>query len=68
MTPHISERITNALMMGLRLRHPSKRTCECCGRSERWATEGWQVNGSLGDPYCIHEWDINGSFVPFERE
>ncbi|WP_340640817.1 HEWD family protein, partial [Halogeometricum borinquense] len=20
----------------------------------------------VGSPYCIHEWDINGTFAPFE--
>ncbi|MFB6091884.1 MAG: HEWD family protein [Haloquadratum sp.] len=56
------------------LRTPSERTCERCGREEVWdeERETWRVAREAGEPvvgspYCIHEWDINGSFVPFER-
>ena len=55
--------------MSISLRHPTKRVCERCGRTERWdgTTESWQVDDdAVGSIYCIHEWDINGSFVPFE--
>ena len=55
-----------------KLRTPDERSCELCGRSEVWnETEGtWRVaddgDGPLiGSRYCIHEWDINGSFTPF---
>lgn len=49
------------------LRTPSERVCEICGRSERWDDdrESWRVE-EPGDTFCIHEWDINGEFVPFE--
>jgi len=55
--------------MSICLRHPTERVCERCGRAEHWDadTETWQVAAdSVGNIYCIHEWDINGSFVPFE--
>lgn len=53
------------------LRHPHDRTCELCSRTERWDGETWRVvreddDPLLGDLYCIHEWDINGAFVPVE--
>ena len=22
---------------------------------------------AVGEVYCVHEWDINGTFVPFEE-
>jgi hypothetical protein len=55
----------------VRLRRPDRRECEHCGRVEVW--EGgpgrWAVEdaGVTGDVYCLHEWDINGTFTPFER-
>ena len=55
------------------LRRPTERTCELCGREERWDTdvESWRivvVDGERrsGNVYCVHEWDINGRFAPFE--
>ncbi|MFB6090467.1 MAG: HEWD family protein [Halobellus sp.] len=58
------------------LRTPTERTCERCGREEVWdddagtwrLAEGDDGEPVVGSPYCIHEWDINGSFVPFEGE
>jgi hypothetical protein len=44
------------------LRRPDERTCERCGRHEEWV-ESWRVR-VVGDRFCVHEWDINGSFVP----
>jgi hypothetical protein len=52
------------------LRHPTDRICERCGREEQWddSVETWRVvDDNAGSIYCIHEWDINGSFVPFEE-
>jgi len=52
------------------LRHPTDRTCQRCGREEQWddSVETWRVvDDNAGSIYCIHEWDINGSFVPFEE-
>ncbi|MFB6251290.1 MAG: HEWD family protein [Halobellus sp.] len=59
------------------LKSPTERTCERCGRIEVWNEDDatWRLAGedrgterTVGSPYCIHEWDINGSFVPFEDE
>ncbi len=53
------------------LRTPTARVCERCDRSEQWdeETESWQIvreDGTrlVGNPHCIHEWDINGAFNP----
>ncbi|MFP8958175.1 HEWD family protein [Natrialbaceae archaeon A-CW3] len=58
--------------MSVQLRKPTERTCERCGRTERWATgrSAWKRadGGDRGSPHCIHEWDINGTFYPFEDE
>jgi hypothetical protein len=55
------------------LRRPTDRTCERCGREETWdESEGsWRIvveggERHVGNVYCIHEWDINGRFSPFE--
>ncbi|GAA0554040.1 hypothetical protein GCM10008994_31330 [Halorubrum ejinorense] len=55
--------------MGVTITPPKERTCELCGREERWDEEadGWRITGTPGNVYCIHEWDINGSFVPLEE-
>ncbi len=55
--------------MSVSLRQPTVRRCERCNRKERWdeATESWYIaDDSPGSVYCLHEWDINGTFVPFE--
>ena len=47
---------------------PRERECERCGRRDVWDddAEGWLIaSGSPADPYCIHEWDINGQYDPF---
>ncbi|NUE02851.1 hypothetical protein HUB97_10160 [Halorubraceae archaeon YAN] len=51
------------------LRTPTKRVCELCDRAEKWDTDSgsWVVDTVPGNIYCIHEWDINGTFVPFEE-
>jgi len=63
--------------MSLTLVTPTDRTCERCGRTEIWDDDvgSWRLavddDGNpqaIGSPYCIHEWDINGRFVPFEDE
>ena len=54
------------------IRAPTNRECEVCGRAERWndRSQAWaavnQSDAPIGDPYCIHEWDINGTFSPYE--
>lgn len=50
------------------LRTPERRVCERCGRIERHDGEagGWRVVTD-GDLFCIHEWDIDGEFVPVQE-
>ncbi len=52
---------------------PTKRQCERCGRNEVWdgeqstwvaVREDSQIE--FGKPHCLHEWDIDGSYNPFE--
>jgi hypothetical protein len=50
---------------------PTERECERCGRKDVWnPTVGtWSIKEEddekqFGSPYCLHEWDINGSFNP----
>ncbi|MFW6017715.1 MAG: HEWD family protein [Halapricum sp.] len=54
---------------------PTERECERCGRVDVWDDErmNWTIREDdgeklTGDPQCIHEWDINGSYNPFESE
>ncbi|WP_459822122.1 HEWD family protein [Halorubrum luteum] len=56
--------------MSVTITPPKERTCELCGRGERWdeEREAWQVADDPGNVYCIHEWDVNGSFIPFKKE
>jgi len=54
------------------LRTPTARTCERCGRRERWTEEGWRIvrdddGPRTGDVFCLHKWDIDGTFVPVEK-
>ncbi|GAB7012687.1 HEWD family protein [Halolamina salina] len=49
------------------LRTPDRRVCERCGRVERYDGGVWRAD-RLGEVYCIHEWDIDGTFVPIESE
>ncbi|WP_083861041.1 HEWD family protein [Halobiforma nitratireducens] len=57
--------------MTARLRTPTARVCERCDRAERWDDdlEAWQLaeedgDKLVGNPHCLHEWDINGTFNP----
>ncbi|APX95802.1 HEWD family protein [Natronorubrum daqingense] len=57
--------------MSVDVRTPTARVCERCERAEHWDTslEAWQLvreNGEkqVGNPHCLHEWDINGTFNP----
>jgi len=52
---------------------PEERRCELCGRVERWdgEAESWRIatedgDRQVGDPHCIHEWDITGSYNPID--
>ena len=60
-------------MSGSVLRKPEERTCERCGRQEVWdeTRRKWRVvedeEPRTGNVYCLHEWDINGAFVPVDN-
>jgi hypothetical protein len=50
---------------------PRERTCERCGRHDVWdeTDTTWRIEvddgtKQSGNPHCLHEWDINGSFNP----
>ena len=50
---------------------PTERACTVCGRRDVWdeATENWVIahedgERQVGNPNCIHEWDINGEYNP----
>lgn len=55
--------------MSITISPPTDRSCERCGRKERWEepVEAWQIGDDPGDAFCIHEWDVNGTYVPFEE-
>ncbi|ELY52270.1 MULTISPECIES: HEWD family protein [Natronorubrum] len=57
--------------MSPQVRTPTARVCERCGRAEQWDSdlEAWQLaredgEKQVGNPHCLHEWDINGTFNP----
>ena len=67
-----SPRRPRSHMSDIRIRKPTERNCERCGRREVWEADSWRVAAEGGEPvvgsvYCIHEWDINGEFVPIEE-
>lgn len=50
---------------------PTERMCERCGRQDSWDDEAgtWTIDIEdgekvAGNPYCLHEWDINGNYRP----
>jgi len=50
---------------------PVERECERCGRRDIWdaGDDTWRIaivddHRRVGNPHCLHEWDINGSFNP----
>ena len=52
---------------------PTERVCERCGRHDVWDEDRdtWIIvtekgEKSVGNPHCLHEWDINGDYNPFE--
>jgi hypothetical protein len=53
---------------------PEERECERCGRRDVWdeETDTWvieTVDGDkrVGNPHCLHEWNITGEYNPFEN-
>ena len=55
--------------MSVTITPPEERKCELCGREERWDddADGWRITDDPGNVYCIHEWDINGTFTPLSE-
>jgi hypothetical protein len=58
--------------MPKQLTPPTERVCERCDRVDRWDEDvrTWriaEVDGekAVGNPHCLHEWDINGTYNPF---
>lgn len=51
------------------VRAPSERECTQCGRTEAYdeSRTSWRVDDDEGDVYCVHSWDITGSFTPIEK-
>lgn len=50
--------------MAGQLRTPDRRACERCGRVEQWDEETFRWRATeTGTVNCIHEWDIDGTFV-----
>ena len=52
---------------------PRERNCERCGRRDEWDDDDstWRIavedgEKQSGNPHCLHEWDINGSFNPVD--
>ena len=52
---------------------PKERECERCGRRDVWdkSLNTWaivEIGGEkqFGNPHCLHEWDINGTFNPID--
>ena len=50
---------------------PHERECERCGRRDEWdeTKKSWTIavedgDKQFGNPHCLHEWDINGTFNP----
>lgn len=53
---------------------PDRRVCVRCERVEAWSEQHrtWVVQSSetdtgKGTPYCVHEWDITGSYNPLSE-
>jgi len=50
---------------------PNERECQQCGRRDVWDADAttWRIDGEerIGNPHCIHEWDINGAYRPIRE-
>jgi len=54
------------------LEPPTRRRCERCGRQDTWdeSAEKWTIvvedgERKVGEPHCLHEWDITATYNPF---
>jgi hypothetical protein len=57
--------------MGAIIEPPRERVCQRCGRHDVWNENRgtWDIvtedgEKRAGNPQCLHEWDINGSYNP----
>jgi hypothetical protein len=53
------------------IRAPKERTCTECGRQEVFDEddESWRVaDDEVGDVYCVHAWDVTGTFTPIQSD
>lgn len=50
---------------------PTERECRQCGRRDVWDSDAtsWRIESDarVGNAYCIHEWDINGTYRPIRE-
>jgi hypothetical protein len=50
---------------------PTERECRQCGRRDVWDSDAtsWRIESGarVGNVYCIHEWDINGTYRPIRE-
>ena len=65
--------VVTTMLTRTELRTPRQRDCERCERREVWNERNgsWRIDvedddRKVGNPHCIHEWDIDGTFSPFE--
>ncbi len=56
--------------MPVEIRAPDERTCLQCGRHETWDDDAtaWRVSESEGERFCVHTWDVTGSFAPVAED
>lgn len=65
--------VATAMLARTELRTPQQRECERCERREVWDADDdcWRTAAEnderlTGNLHCIHEWDIDGTFRPYE--
>ena len=53
------------------LEPPDRRRCERCGREDVWSDERgtWVAAdpAKRGNPHCVHDWDITGTYNPIKH-
>ncbi|MDR5657520.1 HEWD family protein [Halodesulfurarchaeum sp. HSR-GB] len=53
--------------MSVTIRHPTERACLRCEREEIWQEdEGTWRAKATGRIYCVHEWNVTGTFSPID--
>jgi len=58
----------------VRIDPPKARSCERCGREEAWSEDRatWVAKdpddpATVGNPHCVHVWDVTGAYNPVVR-